>query len=135
MFITFNYLLYHNKNILYLQTLDILCKMVTQVISDGTVVQWLAVMTHSNKAPGSIPTLTSGLSVWSLDVLPIPVWDSFECSSFLPQSTDMQIRSSGCSKLPMGVNVCLWITTRIAEKFGHSLILKKMKMKKDFQIT
>ena len=54
----------------------------------GTVAQWLALMPHSNR----------GYSVWSLYVLPVLAWVFSGCSSFLPQSKDMQFRLIGESK-------------------------------------
>ena len=42
---------------------------------------------------------------WSLHVRFMMAWFSSGCSSFLTQSKDMQVRSTGNSKLPVGVNV------------------------------
>jgi len=50
-----------------------------------TVAQWLALLPHSARDPGSIPGLGS-LSVWSLHILPVSAWVSSGCSGFLPQS-------------------------------------------------
>ena len=36
----------------------------------GTMAQWLALLPHSDRDPGSIPAL-GDLSVWSLHVLPV----------------------------------------------------------------
>ena len=55
------------------------------ILRGGTVAQWLALLRHSARDPGSIPGLGS-LSVRSLHVLPVSAWVSFWCSSFLPQS-------------------------------------------------
>lgn len=45
-----------------------------------------------------------GLSLWSLHVLPLFAWVPSGCSSFPPQSKDMQVWLIGSSKLPVGVS-------------------------------
>jgi len=38
------------------------------------------------------------LSVWSLHILPVSVWVSSGCSSFLPQPKDVQVKCIGHAK-------------------------------------
>ena len=76
------------------------------------VARWFAPSPHSKKAWGL--NLGSGLSVWSVHVLPVRVWVSSGPSSFPPQSKDMLVRRTDRSKLSIGVcewewiSVCLW---------------------------
>ena len=60
--------------------------------------RWVALLPHRKTIWGS--NLGSGLSVWSLHVLPVPVW---VFSGFLPLSKDMLVRSVDQSKLSVGV--------------------------------
>lgn len=48
---------------------------------------------------------SSQFSVWGLHVLCVSAWDSFRRFTFLPQSTDMQLRWSEHLKLPLQVRV------------------------------
>jgi len=57
--------------------------------------QWLALLPHSARDPGSIPA--SGH--WSLYILPVSAWVSSGCSGFLPQSKD--VRWIGHAKLTL----------------------------------
>jgi len=41
------------------------------------------------------------LSVWSLHILPVSMWVSSGCSSFLLQSKDVRVRLIGHAKLPI----------------------------------
>lgn len=50
------------------------------------VVQWLALLPHSRKVLGVSLLGDWGLFVWSLYMLPVPVWVSSVYSGFLPQS-------------------------------------------------
>lgn len=43
--------------------------------------------------------------MWSLLILPVSAWVLSEYSGFLTQSKDMQVRLTGNSKLPIGLNV------------------------------
>jgi len=67
------------------------------------VVWWLAPSPHSKGVPGSIPS--SGLSVWSLHVLPVYACVLSGYYSFLPPSKNMHVRLVGDSQLSLGVSV------------------------------
>lgn len=67
------------------------------------MVYWLALSPNNMQVPGSNLPVSQGRSLWSL----------------LPQSKDMKLKSTGCSKLPAGINVsangilCLCISPKI----------------------
>lgn len=77
-------------------------------IRSNTVVQWLALLPHSNKVLGLSQLADWGFSMWSLCVLPVLVWTSGH-SGFLSQSRDIQLRSTGYSKLLKSENGCLFL--------------------------
>ena len=70
----------------------------------GCMLAWrFALFPYSKRSPSLNPD--RGLSVWSLHVLPMLAWVFGGYSSFLLQSNDMHGRSTGDSRLPIGVNV------------------------------
>lgn len=48
------------------------------------------------------------LCLSEFNVLPVPVWVSFGASGFLPQSKDLQFRSTDYSKLPIALDSAKW---------------------------
>jgi len=68
------------------------------VYSEGCmVVWWLALLPHSQRVPGSTPSLS--LFVWSLHVLPMYAWVLSSYFGFLPPSKNMHVRLIGVSKI------------------------------------
>ena len=57
----------------------------------GMMEQWLALLPHRARDPGSIPASGHYL----LHVLPMSAWVSSGCSGFLPQSKDVQVKLIG----------------------------------------
>jgi len=70
------------------------------------VAWWLALLPHSKRVPGLIPSW--GFSVWSLHDLPIYAWVLSRYSSFIQLSKTMHVRLIGdCKIVHVSVVVCL----------------------------
>jgi len=66
------------------------------------VAQWLAMLPHSTRVPGSIPGLGHCLC-WVCTFFPVSRPVSSGCSGFLPRSKDVWDRLIGHAKLPFSV--------------------------------
>lgn len=71
------------------------------------MLHWLTLLPYGKKLLGLNLAADWGLLVGGLHVLSVPAWVSYGCSGFLPQLIDIQMKSTGYNKLPIGVNVML----------------------------